>query len=69
MAVNTSLESTPIQMGTKQITLKEIVHPKNKMNRISEHLNVFIKDTVFPNSLDKKQKNGKLNQQMREIIN
>lgn len=39
------------------------------MNRISEHLNVFIKDTGFLNSLDKKQKNGKLNQQMREIIN
>ena len=39
------------------------------MNRVSEHLNVIIKDTVFPNSFDKKQKNGKLNQQMREIIN
>lgn len=39
------------------------------MSGISEHLHVFVKDTGFPNSLDKKQRNGKLKQQMREIIN
>ena len=31
-------------------------------------VNVFIKDTGFLNSLDKKQKNGKLNQQMNCFI-
>lgn len=46
MAVNTSLESTQSRWEQNKSHSKK-QYPKNKMNRISEHLNVFIKDTGF----------------------